>query len=115
MSSEFSSKSLNSGAQDFLLSYLEHSQIWLNSNTRGQLSLEQHDKIEGKRKRKEDKNTGINDGKELAKEFHFLYWEWNSLFNEDSKATLQTHESSLLFNVCKRISNTLVFIRSHRS
>jgi hypothetical protein len=44
-----------------------------------------------------------------------VYWEWNLLLNEDSKATLQIHESSLLFNVCKRRSNTLVFIRSHRS
>jgi hypothetical protein len=87
MTSKFSSKCLNSGAQDFLLSYLEHSQIWLNLNTYGQLSLEQHDKIEGTRKKTEDKNTGINDEKELAKKFHFLYWEWNFLFNEDSKAT----------------------------
>jgi hypothetical protein len=68
-----------------------------------------------KNKKNKNKNTRINDEKEPAKNSTFCTGNEIFFFSEDSKATLQNHESSLLFNVCKRRSNTLVFIRSHIS
>jgi hypothetical protein len=51
--------------------------------TYGQLSLEQHHKIEGKKQKK----TRINDEKEPAKNSTFCTGNGIFFFNEDSKAT----------------------------
>jgi hypothetical protein len=91
MASKFSSYFLNFGAQDFLLSYFGYCQIWLNI-----LMDNCHwSNITKLRKKNKIKNR-INDEKEPAKNSTFCTGNGIFFFNEDSKATLQIHESSII-------------------
>jgi len=110
MASKFSSYFLNFGAQDFLLSYFGYCQIWLNI-----LMDNCHwSNITKLRKKNKIKNR-INDEKEPAKNSTFFTGNGIFFLMRIPKLHSQIHESSLLFNVCKRRSNTLVFIRPHTS